>query len=193
MIKEMHMAAFSSHLNLMAALFKFEPSGAWLDAYWTCLKHLSLDDFRAAVDAAMTSEKFLPVPATILERVPGAAMNAAESWGRIRGLIRKHGWIGEAKAHAELTPAERVAVKGLGQWSDLCSTDPDQMDHKFRIYRELFSGAERRIKCTPQAPAIEGKKAQRGKIIDIRDLIKDLASGVANDTWPTKEAKEAKK
>ena len=66
---------------------KEDPSPRVVKVYWNVLKHLPLEDLDRAVDAAITTHKFMPTPQELLALVaPSHEEKAIEQWTIIHAL-----------------------------------------------------------------------------------------------------------
>lgn len=59
-------APFAAALTGMAETYRAEISEATLEGYWIALNHLSLDQVRAGIAAAMRTCEFMPKPSNII-------------------------------------------------------------------------------------------------------------------------------
>jgi hypothetical protein len=134
---------FGSLITSMWAMFGRQPTDAVVDIYWTTLKKYPIEKVRSAVKAACEKATFCPVPAVIIEQIPGR-VNHIQSWGQIRSCIRSHGWCSPGKAEAALSRAQWSAIQILGGWSYLCTLDSSDIERIGRTsYKDALDGAER--------------------------------------------------
>ena len=79
---------FLAGMNLLAATFNREISKPLLDAYWLVLEPRRVEDFEAAVTAALGKCQFMPVPAELKKL---AVTAAAKRQGV--AFIEGTGWV----------------------------------------------------------------------------------------------------
>ena len=134
---------FGSLITSMWSMFGRQPTDAVVDIYWTTLKKYPIEEVKAAIKAACAKATYCPVPAVIIEQIPGR-VNHIQSWGHIRSCIRSYGWCNSEKAFNELSKAQWRAIGSLGGWSYLCSLDSDVIERIGRTtYKDALDGAER--------------------------------------------------
>jgi hypothetical protein len=119
--------AFLPLFNTLASAFRVELSPSLIQAYWQALSDLPLESVEAAIDSAMRSCRFMPVPADLRSmagEMPADA-KAALAWDAVRRAIRAHG----AYASVDFDhPAVNAAVRSIGGWLRLCSLDAEELD-----------------------------------------------------------------
>jgi len=91
-----------------------------MDIYWEALK--SFDDDRGAsgFHRAMTTLRFFPKPAELIELIAGNGSDIAEvEAGKVLNAIKRVGGYNSVKFDNQTTQA--VIVYGFGGWSKMCS------------------------------------------------------------------------
>ena len=145
--------AFAKRMAAMCAAFRTECTDPLLEAYWMALEDLSEPVFNAAVKRAIATEKFMPPPATLLELAGAKAQTSTDraltAWGFVVEAIRKHG----SYSSVEFVDDQAIhgAIRRLGGWLRLCSTDSEEL-HSFRRkeFIEAYESCEQHPDPNPQ-------------------------------------------
>jgi len=132
---------FRTLIQALAATFRVEVTTALEVGYWLGLRDLPIRAIGAAVAAAITECKFMPVPRELRDRagVMGADQKAILAWNAVKRAIAQ---VGSYRSVIFDDPVVNAAVRSLGGWHRLCQTESEELDkwtvkEFLRMYREL--------------------------------------------------------
>lgn len=120
-------------------------TGGQIVGYWEALKDLPIADLRIGFGRALkTAGQFLPVPAEIRAmsgEIP-ISSRAALAWEAVKRAVHEITAYGSVQFD---DPTTNAAVRNLGGWVDLCSSDADEFNtwrrKEFeRVYAVLAAG-----------------------------------------------------
>jgi hypothetical protein len=127
------------YMTILADLHKRDLSEALLNVYIKILEKYDYKQIEDALIEIVSTAKFFPKPAEILEALHGSKEDRAlMSWMKVRDAIRKYGH------YSSIDFGDPIIVKAISQiggWQKLCSTLTDEMiwmQKEFeRIYKNL--------------------------------------------------------
>lgn len=148
---------FNELMTAIAEIFDKTISEPLLMVYWKLLEPFSDEDAIRALNLALTSCKFFPKPADILEHLQGKQEDQAiQAWVLVDEAMRRHGNyvslnFGDPKIH-------RV-IELMGGWEYLGTLDEKEWTWK----RKEFESAYRAIVGEGGPPKITGFIEQRNR------------------------------
>jgi hypothetical protein len=138
--------AFATLLFALGETFNEAVSEARAQIYFRAMKHLSLRQVEAAMDAHVRSSQWFPKPAELLGNAHGGTDDHAElAWAVVRREVGRVGWTGTPKFPDAQT--HRAAMELFGGWRALCENLP--------------SGGPELLGCRKQFVALYGALARR--------------------------------
>ncbi len=118
---------FLTSMSQLAATCQAEVSEALMGGYWIALSDLPIGDVEAAIGRAMRSSRFMPRPVELRELTGEVtpAARAVHAWQAVKKAIREHG------AYASVDFEDRAvnaALRSLGGWLRICSSESEELD-----------------------------------------------------------------
>ncbi len=101
--------------------------------------------FKQGVSRVIMKAKYFPSVAEIKEEmhfVTAPALTAEEEWNKVEMAIRRYGYYNSSNAMETLDPTTQRAVKNIGGFSRLCTSDSPYWDRKNFI--EAFNQLKKR-------------------------------------------------
>lgn len=128
------------------------------------LGHLPFAVAKAALASALTTARFFPTPADILDaaasiRNPGR-LTSGDAWAAVCREIRRVGWCGQPRWDSPLIGR---AVEAMGGWRQLCASEEPEVDraHFLKIYSSMDERARTEDKLPPKVRQITADLANR--------------------------------
>ncbi len=127
---------FKGFMMVVGELFDKNISQELLDVYWQILKPFNNDQCEEAFKKVMTTAKFFPKPAEILEHL-------------IRGYTSLSAWQAALGALKESGPytsvcfedrAIHLTIEMMGGWPVFCSMENDQIKWKQIEFEKIYKG-----------------------------------------------------
>ena len=133
---------FATQMMLIAEIYDKPVSKEKMKIYFATLKEYSIDQVKHGIQLHMADTEqgqFFPKPANIIKHIEGqlpSVIDRAEiAWLEVENAIRFIGSYGTLKLQDKIAVA---AVKSLGSWSDLCSTNIDKMQWKKKEFINAY-------------------------------------------------------
>jgi hypothetical protein len=120
-------ASFGRAIAATAAVFNRTISPETMELYFQVLKRYELDAVLKAISRCLTTAKFMPVPATIIEALTGGYQDQAASlWASAarRARVAASSFDPKESAMKGASKAELAVMDRLGGWRAVASTEP---------------------------------------------------------------------
>jgi len=127
---------FTKKIFKLALIFDYEMTAEKEDIYWNIFKNYSEDQINKAFNLAITTYKFFPKPAELIEFIEGnTESKSIKAWQQVREAISKYG------AYSSVVFADKVIHKIIdliGGWQKICSINEDEIKWIQKEFERLY-------------------------------------------------------
>lgn len=151
---------FTQALTGLAMALDREIETPMLLAYWSAIKHLSLDEFESTCVRCLQRMRFFPKPVEFLEMAGGKTPDgqAMDAWPAVLAALRSSSYPAD--------PAAAEAVRNMGGPKQLGASDEEWLAVWGRkqfeeIYKNILAGAPAKgLPAHPDAKKLTGGAAE---------------------------------
>lgn len=150
-------ARFRNTLTGMFRMYRQEPDGLVLDAYWIALRDWSVEDFEGAARHLMQTAKFMPLPAEFNELRKAGRPTAGEAWADALDAVR----------HSQYPTDDLLlerAVRAIGGWKALGMTTDEGLPFIERRFAEHFESIQDADDIREAVPSITHEQRLDGPV-----------------------------
>lgn len=127
---------FAEALSAVASLFEKKLTKEQLSVFYGAVRHLSDEDFSAALTEHVMTSRWMPRPADILQILEvSAAEEALASWGFVMDAMRS---LGRYRS-VDFGPQANAAIEDLGGWVTLCGKGQRELDFARKDFLASFA------------------------------------------------------
>lgn len=142
----------SNYMAMMGELFDKNVSSTLMEAYWKALEPYSDAEVETAFKRLVTTARFFPKPAEVLEAINGPQVDQAVlAWQRVDKAVREHGpyesvQFDDAAIHG--------AIELMGGWVQFQNVHVDEWKWKQKDFERLYPIMKRRGNHPKYLPGI---------------------------------------
>jgi len=143
---------FRNYMTMLGELFDKEISDVLKSAYWQALDPYADIDVEAAFKRLVTTAKFFPKPAEIIEAIRGPQQDRAVlAWAKVNQAVKDHGPYASVRFD---DPAIHSTLELMGGWAQFQDCSLDEWKWRQKEFERLYPMMVRRGNHPESLPGI---------------------------------------